>query len=89
MDLPGRPMNVVTDAIMAGIAAAVAAWTYMPAGRARNLAVAVILIGGFFLYRGIFDPAVERIEAFDPATHGNVGGFGLNSIWAWPVVSMT
>jgi branched-chain amino acid transport system permease protein len=70
---------------VAGIAAAVAAWTYMPAGRARNLAVAVILIGGFFLYRGIFDPAVERIEAFDPATHGNVGGFGLNSIWAWPV----
>ena len=70
---------------VAGIAAAVAAWNYMPAGRARNLAVAVILIGGFFLYRGIFDPAVERIEAFDPATHGNVGGFGLNSIWAWPV----
>ncbi|MEY4780557.1 MAG: hypothetical protein RLZZ607_1870 [Pseudomonadota bacterium] len=70
---------------VAGIAAAVAAWTYMPPGRARNLAVAVILIGGFFLYRGIFDPAVERIEAFDPATHGNVGGFGLNSIWAWPV----
>ena len=47
--------------------------------------VAAILIGGFFLYRGIFDPAVERIEAFDPATHGNIGGFGLNSIWAWPV----
>ncbi|MFM2349182.1 MAG: hypothetical protein RIR04_148 [Pseudomonadota bacterium] len=70
---------------VAGIAAAVAAWKHMAPGRARNLAVAAILIGGFFLFRGIFDPAVERIEAFDPATHGNIGGFGLNPIWAWPV----
>ena len=70
---------------VACIAAAVGAWKYLSPGRGRNLAVAAILIGGFFLYRGIFDPAVERIEAFDPATHGNIGGFGLNSIWAWPV----
>ena len=70
---------------VAVIAAAVAAWKYMAAGPLRNLAVAVILIGGFFLYRAIFDPAVSAVEAYDPATHGNIGGFGLNSIWAWPV----
>lgn len=67
------------------IALAVFAWGKMVAGRARNLMVAAILIGGFFLYRAIFDPAVSAIEAFDPATHGNIGGFGLNSLWAWPV----
>jgi branched-chain amino acid transport system permease protein len=47
--------------------------------------VAVILIGGFFLYRGIFDPAVTAIEGYNAATFGNIGGFGWNSIWAWPV----
>jgi branched-chain amino acid transport system permease protein len=47
--------------------------------------VAVILIAGFFIYRAIFDPAVTAVESFDPAAHGNIGGFGLNSIWSWPV----
>ena len=70
---------------VAVIAAAVAAWKYLAHGRVRALAVAVILIGGFFLYRAIFDPAVTAVEAFDPATHGNIGGFGLGSIWGWPV----
>ncbi len=66
------------------IAAAVLAYQRL-AGRARNLTVAAILIGGFFLYRAIFDPAVAAIEAFNAATVGNIGGFGLNAIWAWPV----
>lgn len=70
---------------VAVIAAAVVAWTLMAKGRLRGLAVAVILIGGFFLYRAVFDPAVTAIETYDPATYGNIGGFGLNSIWAWPV----
>ena len=70
---------------VAVIAAAVTAWRYMAHGRPRALATAIILIGGFFLYRAIFDPAVMAVESFDPATHGNIGGFGLNSIWAWPV----
>ncbi|MBI1172024.1 branched-chain amino acid ABC transporter permease [bacterium] len=70
---------------VAVIALAVAVWKYMPHGRTRALLVAVILIGGFFLYRAIFDPAVTAIESYDPATYGNIGGFGLNSIWAWPI----
>ena len=54
-------------------------------GRTRNLTVAAILIGGFFLFRAIFDPAVMAIEGFNAATFGNIGGLGWNSIWAWPV----
>ncbi len=69
---------------VAVIAAAVLAYKRL-ARRVRNLTVAVILIGGFFLFRGIFDPAVEAIEGFNAATFGNIGGFGWNSIWAWPV----
>ncbi len=70
---------------VAVIAAAVITYKRMAAGRTRNLLIAAILIGGFFLYREIFDPAVEAIEAFNAATVGNIGGFGWNSIWAWPV----
>ena len=67
------------------IAAAIVSWKYLKLGKTRNLTVAAILIGGFFLYRALYDPAATAIEAFDPATSGNIGGFGLNSMWAWPV----
>ena len=69
---------------VAVIAAAVIAYKRL-SGRVRTLTVAAILIGGFFLFRAIFDPAVMAIEAFNAATVGNIGGFGWNSIWAWPV----
>jgi len=70
---------------VAVIAAAVGVWTRMAKGRLRTLIVAAVLIGGFFLYRYVFDAGVTAVEAFDPATRGNIGGLGLNSIWAWPV----
>jgi branched-chain amino acid transport system permease protein len=67
------------------IAASVQIWRRMAPGHLRGLAIAALLSAGFFLYRGIFDPAVTAIENFNPATYGNVGGLGVNSIWAWPV----
>ena len=70
---------------VAVIAAAVALWSRMAKGRLRTVTVAAVLIGGFFLYRAVFDAGVTAVEAFDPAAHGNIGGFGLNSIWAWPI----
>jgi branched-chain amino acid transport system permease protein len=66
------------------IAAAVVAYKRM-AGRARNIAVAVILIGGFFAFRAIFDPAALAIESNNPAAAGNIGGLGWPSLVAWPV----
>ncbi|WP_461307156.1 branched-chain amino acid ABC transporter permease [Albidovulum sp.] len=54
-------------------------------GRRRLVALMVTLIGGFFLYRAIFDPAVEVVESFRPATYSNIGGLGLPVLLAWPV----
>lgn len=54
-------------------------------GRVRILAMLAVLIGGFFLYRAVLDPAVDFIESNDPATYGNVGGLGLPALAAWPV----
>ena len=45
----------------------------------------MILILGFFIYRFIFDPAVEAIEKINPATEGYLGGLGLPIILSWPV----
>ncbi|MGF6859995.1 branched-chain amino acid transport system permease protein [Rhodobacteraceae bacterium MBR-64] len=67
------------------IAAAIMLWKRMAPGLARSVAMIVVLVGGFFLYRAIFDPAVARIEAIDPASTGYLGGLGLPIILAWPV----
>ena len=67
------------------IVAATLLYRAIKPGRARGFAVAALLIAGFFLYRAIFDSGVAAVEAFDPATYGNIGGFGLPSLVAWPV----
>ena len=67
------------------IGASVLTWARLPAGRTRSWSVAAILILGFFAYRMFFDPASDAIEAFNPATAGNMGGLGLPSLVAWPV----
>ncbi|MGL4278764.1 MAG: branched-chain amino acid ABC transporter permease [Albidovulum sp.] len=54
-------------------------------GRSRTITMLAILIGGFFLFRAILDPGVEIVEAFEPATHSNIGGLGLPVLLAWPV----
>ena len=51
----------------------------------RALAVTAILVAGFFIYRGVFDPNVQAIEAVDPALTGYLGGLGLPVLVAWPV----
>ena len=57
----------------------------LPAGRSRNLLLVVVLLGGFFLYRAIFDPGVAAVEAVNPAGTGFLGGLGLPVLLAWPV----
>jgi branched-chain amino acid transport system permease protein len=43
----------------------------------------VILIGGFFLIRVFYLPAVDRIEAVNPAHTGFLGGMGLPIVLSW------
>lgn len=66
------------------IAGAILAYSRMAPGRLRTLTVLAILVVGFFVYRGIFDPGVAAIEAIDPALAGNLGGFNLPVLLAWP-----
>lgn len=68
----------------ATVVAAVLVNTRMPKGRARAIATLVILIGGFFLYRAVFDPGVAAVEKVNPAGTGFLGGLGLPVLLAWP-----
>lgn len=57
----------------------------MAAGSKRNIAMLLLIVGGFFLFRWVFDPAVTGIEKVNPAATGYLGGLGLPIILAWPV----
>jgi len=57
----------------------------MAPGTWRTIAVLVILVGGFFIYRAVFDPAVQAIEKVSPAATGYLGGLGLPVLIAWPL----
>ncbi len=54
-------------------------------GRAKTIVTLVILVGGFFIYRAIFDPGKIAVEAVNPASTGNLGGLNLPILLSWPV----
>ena len=73
-------------AVGAGIiGATIIAYRRITATRPRVIAMETILGLGFFLYRALLDPAVQAVEAVNPALQGNLGGLGLPIILAWPV----
>jgi branched-chain amino acid transport system permease protein len=85
----GGPRLILGLAVGAAtIAGAVQAWKRMAPGRTRTLVLLVILIGGFIVYRAVFFPAKEAVEAVNPAGTGYLGGLGLPVLLAWPVGGM-
>lgn len=76
-------------AVGAGIiGATIIAYRRITATRPRVIAMVTILGLGFFVYRALLDPAVQAVEAVNPALQGNLGGLGLPIILAWPVGGM-
>ncbi len=70
---------------VAMIVGAVMLWRRVPVGRVRAGVMAAYAIAGFFIYRALFDSAVQAIEAVDPSTAGYLGGLGLPVLLSWPV----
>ena len=78
----------VIAAVLIGIASiviAIKAWNRLPSGAIRAVAMIVLLVIGFVIFRAVFDPAVEAIESINPASTGYLGGLGLPVILSWPV----
>lgn len=67
------------------IVSAILIYKGMAKGRKRSWAMIGTLLVGFFAFRAVFDGGVEAIEAFNPATQGNIGGLGLPVLIAWPI----
>lgn len=79
----------------ATVTGAILAQIRMAAGRARTLTTIAILIGGFFIFRAVFDGGVAAVEAVDAAGTGYLGGlnfgganykdWGFMTLISWPV----
>ena len=79
----------------ATVTAAILTQMRMAAGRARTLITITILIGGFFIFRAVFDGGVAAVEAVDAAGTGYLGGlnfgganykdWGFMTLISWPV----
>lgn len=67
------------------IAIAVAYRKLRLTGLSRYAVITGILILGFIFYRMNLDPAVEAIEAVEPAKTGYLGGLGLPILFSWAV----
>lgn len=84
-----RPLyQQVIFGLLSGVATVLAAvWIRksLRSGLSRNLLTLIVLIAGFFIYRSLFDPAVELVEAINPAQAGNLGGLGLPILLSWPI----
>ena len=67
-----------------GIGLAIFVWRKFPGTRrTRGWAAAVVALGGITLMRFVIDPAVEAIEAVEPAKTGFLGGLGLPIVLSW------
>ena len=79
----------------ATVTAAILVQARLKTGRKKNLLTIGILIGGFFLFRYVFDGGVNAVEAIDAASTGYLGGlnfggenykeWGFMTIISWPV----
>ncbi len=79
----GSAIIVSFFAALATILAAIFVIKKMPAGNLKRLVFIAVVIAGYFLTRNFFDPAVENIEAVEPAKTGFLGGVGLPIIFSW------
>jgi len=52
---------------------------------ARRTVTLALIVGGYFFVRIFYIPAVEAIEAINPAKTGYLGGLGLPIIMSWPL----
>ncbi len=81
----GRGVAIALLLGAATIVGAVQVMKRMAPGHKRTIALLAVLVIGFFVYRAVFDPAVEAIERVNPAGTGYLGGLGLPVLIAWPV----
>ncbi|MEL7278178.1 MAG: branched-chain amino acid ABC transporter permease [Pseudomonadota bacterium] len=80
-------LSLLSAGFSLAVTVAAVAWVRgrITPGRGRAVITTVLVIGGYALTRQFFDPAIEAIEATNPAQFGNIGGLGLPILLSWVV----
>jgi len=78
----GMGIGAALLSLLATIIAIVLVRRYVP-DYLRFWATLITVIAGFFLIRGLLDPAVESIESVNPAHTGYLGGMGMPILFSW------
>lgn len=81
----GTGIFLALGVVVATIVVAIFAHRRLPRGPVRIIGMTVIVGVGYFAARAFFDPAVDAIEAVDPAKTGYLGGLGIPIIFSWLV----
>ncbi|MEC9434767.1 MAG: branched-chain amino acid ABC transporter permease [Pseudomonadota bacterium] len=81
----GAGLGLSLLAVAVSVAVIVAVRGRMARGRARAWVTAALIGAGYAAARAAFDPAVDAIEAVNPAAEGYLGGLGLPVVLAWPL----
>lgn len=81
----GTGVFLALAVVVATIIIAIFARRRLPRGPARIIGMTLIVGIGYFAARAFFDPAVDAIEAVEPAKTGYLGGLGLPIIFSWAV----
>lgn len=80
----GRGIVLSLVLLIATVAAILAARRFVPV-YLKTLATVVLIVAGFFLIRVVYLPAVDAIEAVNPAHTGYLGGLGMPILLSWIV----
>lgn len=82
----GTPRILLALLVGAGVIyGAMRLYRAMSPGKARGYTLAAVLIIGAVVFRMIYDPAVNAVEAITPSSTGNIGGLGLPVPLSWLV----
>ena len=79
---PRAVLGLATGVLAVGLA--ILTWKKMPGSRRfRGWSAAAVALAGIVAMRLVIDPAVEAIEAVEPAKTGFLGGLGLPIMLSW------
>lgn len=81
----GTGIFLALGVVVATVIIAVFAHRRLPRGPGRIIGMTLIVGIGYFAARAFFDPAVDAIEAVDPAKTGYLGGLGVPIVFSWLV----
>ncbi|AEM40683.1 branched-chain amino acid ABC transporter permease [Ketogulonicigenium vulgare] len=80
-------LRIVIGLFIGGATIVIAVMTYqrLPTGPRRGLITTAIVLVGYALFRFVYVPGTQAVEAVNPSSTGYLGGLGLPVVLSWPV----